>query len=184
MLRLYHYTRSWDLQTIDTTRSITADYGTIFTSAPCGVYFTMTNPEEFRNEKLSYASFDCHVEIEFSKKDPLIRECAPCDGMGVYFYEENINLDYFKWSSSPNLSWKANSVNWKMVLGVAAVGVGALMVGKVAYDAYQESKGEKKKKHQQTLLSLAWDEGVGKKGSRQAKKDGFLKLSLRFCQLI
>ena len=38
------------------------------------------------------------------------------------------------------------------------------------------SKGEKKKKHPQNLLSLGWEEGVGKKGSRQAKKDDFLKL--------
>ena len=96
--------------------------------------------------------------------------------MGVYFYEENINLDYFKWSSSPNSSWKANSVNWKMVLGVAAVGVGALMVGKVAYDAYQESKGEQTEKHEQNILSLGWEEGVGKKGSRRVKKEDFVKL--------
>merc|ERR1712123_96576 len=63
-----------------------------------------------------------------------------------------------------------------MVAGAAAVGVGAVVLGKVVYDACQENKGEKKKNHEETLLSLGWEEGVGKKGSRQVKKDKFMKL--------
>ena len=85
--------------------------------------------------------------------------------------------DKFKWSSGQNSSWEPKSVNWKnIILGATVVGVGALVVGKVAYDAYQDSQGKKKKEHQQNLLSLGWEEGVGKKGSRQNKKDSFDKI--------
>ena len=177
MLRLYHFTGSADLKKIDLTQSITAESQTIFTSAPTGVYFTTTNPKEFCDKKFSYDSLSCHVEIEISIKDPLLSKCAPYDGMDVYFYERSIHLDQLKCRTGPNYSWKgSSSVNWKMVLGVAAVGAGAVILSKVAYDAFQENEREKEKFHQESLSSLGWEEGVGKKGSRLPKKEGFLKI--------
>ena len=177
MLRLYHFTGSADLEKIELTQSITAESQTIFTSAPTGVYFTSTNPKEFCDGKVSYDSLSCHVEIEISMKDPLISKCAPYDGMDVYFYGRSINLEQFKCRTGPNSSWKASSsVNWKMVLGVAAIGAGAVILGKVAYDAFQENEREKEKFHRENVSSLGWEEGVGKKGSRQPKKAEFLKI--------
>ena len=178
-MMLYYFTNNVGLEEIEKTTSITSTFQTLFTPAPTGVYLTPTNPQDFRYNR-SFEYLSCFVEIDIPEDDPFLTKCAPYDRLEIYFYEKNINLSEWKWRGGINSSWEVNKgvLNWKMAIGAAAVGVGAVVIGKVVYDKIQENKNEKKKIHQDKLLSLGWEEGVGKKGSRQgtSNDEKFIKL--------
>ena len=168
-MRFYFYTGSPDLYEIEQSYRITQKSRTIFSPAPIGVYLTSTTPSVFQSENYR-EYFESYVEVELDAHDPMLIKCGPNGKLEVYYYQENIDLTQFNWKSGKITAWEeASGINWKLVAGVAAVGIGASVLGKVAHDAYQQKTKDKSKAHVENLLSLGWEDGVGKRGSRKSK---------------
>ena len=144
-MKLYHFTTKESLDQIRLSGVITPLSRTLFSPAPNAVYLTSNDPEKHRMSGYG-EDLGSHVELELSPSDPHLERCSSMGGSDVFLYSGRLHLHQYKWSAGDNSDWKPGGVNWKLVAGVAAVGVGAAILGKVAYDSYKkrESKSDAK----------------------------------------
>jgi len=166
MGRLYHYTSEQGHKNIVTSgvirqsQNFTRDcvYGN-------GVYLTTLNPEDFSKadlaknnygggwrKRLSDGRLDYYIEIEIPFSDLKLEKCKTSDtDRDVYLYSGDLDLTRFQWQSGENTSWSYSEVLGAVAVGVAAVGVTAV-VGKMIWDYFSSNK--EKKKDDESKLSL------------------------------
>jgi len=161
MGRLYHYTNQRGYENIKRSGIIRQSqnfekdcvYGD-------GVYLTTLNPEDFSKEDLAKNNYgggwrrrmsdgrlDYYIEIEISYSDLKLERCKTSDDWrDVYLYSGDIHLDSYSWDAGLNSSWTYTEVLGAVAVGVAAVGVTAV-IGKLVYD-YFNPKPKQEKQNQ------------------------------------
>ena len=164
MGRLYHYTSEQGHQQIVNSKVIRQSQNF---AKDCvygdGVYLTTLNPDDFSKEtlaknnygggwkkRLSDGRLDYYIEIEIPFSDLNLERCD-ADDRDVYLYTGDLDLDKFRWQSGLNSEWTYCEVLAGVAVGVAAVGIGA-MLGKMLYDYCTKPKqDETKKKNNQNV---------------------------------
>ena len=168
MVKYYHYTSVEDLDQIKKLQAITPSSKTLFSAVLGGVYLVKQNPQQYRNSTIDHQA-DCHVELDLPSSHPCLAPCAPMNGLDVFLYRGTLHLEDLAWSSGLNQDWRPSrlSSNWKVALGVGAavgVGVGAVVLGKVAYGAYKRRTARRTEEESNNLESFI---NVGKKAANK-----------------